>query len=243
MEGVEEAHKAAVESCHKVLSLLSQPQDQIQYGNLMAETGQAVAKFRRVVSLLNNGLGHGRVRITKKFKTPFPPNIFLESPNCKPESDKPCKPLQFLQTNLNECPPQENGSTGKSSLCLGNPPLEICLNGKSPLQHAQSTSSHYQFLQQRQQSFQLQQQLKNQAEMWYRRSNSGINLNFDSSSCTPTMSSTRSFISSLSIDGSVANLNANGFGLIRASHSMDQNSSQNRKRCFGSGEDGSVKCG
>ncbi|GMI85755.1 WRKY DNA-binding protein 21 [Hibiscus trionum] len=42
MEEVEEANKAAVESCHKVLSSLSQPQDQIQYKNLMSETGETV---------------------------------------------------------------------------------------------------------------------------------------------------------------------------------------------------------
>ncbi|GAB4830485.1 WRKY Transcription Factor [Ancistrocladus abbreviatus] len=246
MEGVEEANKAAVESCHRVLNLISQPQEQIQYRNLMAETGQTVAKFKRVVSILDSGLGHGRVRMMKKFKTPFPQYIFLESPNCKPESDKPSKPLQLLQTNLNECPPEENGSTGKSSLCLGNPSVDICSNGKSPLQLAQASSAHYQFLQQQQQQQRLQlqqQQLKHQPEMWYRRSNGGINLNFDGFSCTPTLSSTRSFISSLSIDGSVANLDANGFSLIGASHSSDQHSSQNRKRCSGRGQDGSVKCG
>jgi len=123
----------------------------------------------------------------------------------------------------------------------------VCLWGKSVtgtefLQHAQAVSkSHYQFLQP-QQNLQLQQQqLKHQAEMMYKRSNSGINLNFDNSSCTPTMSSARSFISSLSIDGSVANLDGNGFNLIGVSHSSDQNLSQQRKRCSGRGEDGSVK--
>ncbi|GMH02367.1 hypothetical protein Nepgr_004206 [Nepenthes gracilis] len=247
MERIEEANKAAVESCHRVLSLLAQPQEQIHYGNLMAETGQAVAKFKRVISFLNNDLGPlgrgRRLRMVNKFRTPFPHNIFLERPNCKP--DQPMKPPRLIQANIDDCQTRENGSTGKSSLCLGNPSMDIISNGKPPLQLAQAASAHYQFLQQQQQQrFQLQQQqLKHQAEIWYRKSNSGINLNFDSSSCTPTISSTRSFISSLSMDGSVANLDANGFNLAVAAHSSDQNSSLNRKRCSGRGEDGSLRCG
>ncbi|PKI40243.1 hypothetical protein CRG98_039361 [Punica granatum] len=81
----------------------------------------------------------------------------------------------------------------------------------------------------------------------YGSSNSGISLNFDSSSCTPTptptpaMSSTRSFISSLSMDASVANMDASSFHLIGAARTSDQNSHHKRK-CSGRGEDGSVKC-
>ncbi|GAB2298312.1 WRKY Transcription Factor [Dionaea muscipula] len=254
MEGVEEANRAAVESCHRVLSLLAQPQDQVQYGNLSAETWQAVGKFKRVVSLLNNNIGHGRFRMVKKCGTPFPPNVLLGSPNTKDDSPI-MNPLQLLHTNMSECPTiHDNGSTGKSSLCWGNQSLQtMSSNGKSSLHLAQAKSAHYQFLQQQQQQqqqqkkkmqLQQQQQLKHhQAEKWYRRSNSGINLNFDSSSCTPTMSSTRSFISSLSIDGSVANLDANGFNLIGAAYSTGHNSSLDRKRCSGKGDDGSVKCG
>ncbi|TXG46358.1 hypothetical protein EZV62_028143 [Acer yangbiense] len=84
--------------------------------------------------------------------------------------------------------------------------------------------------------------MKLQAEMMLRKSNSGVNLNFDSSSCTPTMSSTRSFISSLSIDSSVANLDGNAFHLIGAPRSSDQSSQQHKRKCSGRGEDGSVKC-
>ncbi|KAJ8421377.1 hypothetical protein Cgig2_021539 [Carnegiea gigantea] len=247
MEGVEEANRVAVESCHRVISIISQPQEQAQFRKLAAETEQALTKFKRVISLLGNGLGHGRARIVKRNGTnPYPQNIFLEWSN-EPKADQiqPIKALQLLKTNLNECPIQENGSTtGRSRLSVGgNLSLELSSSGKTPLQHAQAVpKSHYQFLQP-QQNLQLQQQqLKHQAEMMYKRSNSGINLNFDNSSCTPTMSSTRSFISSLSIDGSVANLDGNGFNLIGVGHSSDQNLSQQRKRCSGRGEDGSVKC-
>ncbi|XP_015891503.3 probable WRKY transcription factor 21 [Ziziphus jujuba] len=260
MEEVEEANRAAVESCHRVLSLLSQPQDQVQYRNLAMETGEAVFRFKRVVSLLNTGLGHARVRKLKNLASPLPhplpQSILLDNPNCR--TDNLSKPPHFLHSSFPEHPIQELRSNVKSSLCLGNPSLELSSNGKSPLQLAQATQAHYHFLQQQQQQQQQQpqlqqqqqrllqqhqqQQMKHQAEMLFRKSNSGINLNFDSSSCTPTMSSTRSFISSLSIDGSVANLDGNSFHLIGAPRSSDQNS-QHKRKCSGRGDDGSVKCG
>lgn len=265
MEGVEEANRAAVESCHRVLSILSQPhQDQVQYKNLMVETGEAMYKFKRVVSLLSNGLGHARVRRLKNVQTPFPRNILLENPSSGggTTDQPPSKNLQILQSSFMEnSPSQEIGSSSvKSSLCLGNSSLETSSNGKNPLQLSQPTpSAHYHFLQQQQQQlqqlqqqqhkFQLQHQqqqqqlMKHQAEMMFRKSNSGINLNFDSSSCTPSMSSTRSFLSSLSVDGSVANLDGNAFQLMGGTRSLDQISHQHKKRCSVKGEEGSVKCG
>ncbi|XP_071938925.1 probable WRKY transcription factor 21 [Coffea arabica] len=243
MEEVEEANKAAIESCCRVLSLISQPQDQKQYRNLAVETGEAVCKFKKVVSLLNSTLGHARVRKVKKIQTPFPPSILLENSICRTD-DQP-KALQLLRINSPDNPVQDSGSNVKSSLTLGNPSLEFISHGKNTLQLAQQTPPpNYHFLQQQQQRYQLQQQqLKQQADMMYRRSNSGISLNFDSSTCTPTMSSARSFISSLSIDGSVANLDGNAFHLIGASRSADQSTYQHKRRCSGRGEDGSVKCG
>ncbi|KAE8685037.1 Protein WRKY1 [Hibiscus syriacus] len=85
--------------------------------------------------------------------------------------------------------------------------------------------------------------MKHQAEMMFRRSNSGISLNFDSSSCTPTMSSTRSFISSLSIDGSVANLDGGGAFLFNGGSRSSDQGSQHKKKCSARGGEGSVKCG
>lgn len=240
MEEVEKANRVAVESCNKVLGLLSQPQDQIQRKKLMVETGEAVVRFNRVVSLLNTGLGHARVRKSKNFQTPLPHNILLDKPNAK--QDHPSKTFQFLHSSSLEKPIQEMGSNAKNTMGLGNPSLELTSNGKSPLQLSQliPSSTNYQFLHHQQQQ-RLQQQMKHQADTMYRRSNSGINLNFDSSSCTPTMSSTRSFISSLSVDGSVANLDGNAFHLIGPARS-DQNSFQHKRKCS-RGEEGSVKCG
>ncbi|XVF32445.1 hypothetical protein REPUB_Repub17cG0083800 [Reevesia pubescens] len=251
MEEVEEANKAAVESCHRVLSILSQPQDQVQYRNLMAETGEAVFRFKRVVSILNAGLGHARVRKLRKLQTPFPQSILLDNPHHK-TTDYASKNLQL---GYRDNSVQELSSYAKNALYLGNTSLELSSNEKNSLPLAQQgPSGHYNFLQQQQQQLQQRlqlqqqqqqqhQQLKHQAEMMYRKSTSGINLNFDSSSCTPTMSSTRSFISSLSVDGSVGNLGGgSAFHVIGAPRSSDQGSQQ-KKKCSGRGEDGSVKCG
>ncbi|KAK4482313.1 hypothetical protein RD792_009466 [Penstemon davidsonii] len=245
MEEVEKANSAAVESCHRVINLLSQPQQQNQYNkNLAEQTGEAVYKFKKVVSLLNSSCGHARVRKSKKIQTPFPQKIFLETPILRTDEQQ-LKPLQLLQFNpVKNDSIQEIGPNVKN----GNPSLELSSNGKNPLHLAQQTPlPNYHFLQQ-QQRFQLQQQqqqMKQQAEIMYRRSsNSGISLNFDSSTCTPTMSSTRSFISSLSIDGSVANMDGSSFHLIGGARSADQSSFNHKKRCsVRGGEDGSVKCG
>ncbi|KAE8666990.1 putative WRKY transcription factor 21 [Hibiscus syriacus] len=232
MEEVEEANKEAVKSCHRVLSILSQPKGQVPYRTLMAETGEAVFRFKRVVSLLNSGLGHARVRKMRKLETPLPQSILLDNPHHKSADNYPSKALQLGY--------------------LENPSLELGSNGKNSLRLAQQApAGHYGFLHQQQQQLQQrlqlqqQQQMKHhQAEMLFRKSNSsGLNLKFDSSSCTPTMSSTRSFVSSLSIDGSAANLDGgSAFHAIRVPCSANQGSQQ-KKKCPGRGEDGSIKCG
>nr|URH10322.1 WRKY28 [Phoebe bournei] len=203
MEEVEQVNKAAVECGHRVLSLLSQPQHQVQYMNLMSETGQAVLKFQKVVSLLNTSLGHGRARIVKNIQSPFSQN---KNPTLEMDSS-----LSAAKNRI-QFPFREN------------PTLEMDSSLSAAKNHFQLSSQmqtmHMQFLQQ-------QQQMKLQADMLYRRSNSGLSLKFDSSSCTPTASSNRSFISSLSMDGSVAN------------GSLHQPS----KRTCSGGEDGSGKCG
>ncbi|KAL4367808.1 hypothetical protein GQ457_05G003100 [Hibiscus cannabinus] len=163
----------------------------------MAETGEAVFRFKRVVSPLNTGLGHARVRKQRKLQTPFPQSILLDNQHHDPADYM----SEGLQLGFHENSVQELSSHAKSSLCMGNPSLELSSNGKSPLRLAQQLpSGHHHFLNQKQQQLQqrlqLQLQMKLQAEMLFRKSNSGMNLNSDSSSCTPTASSTRSFISS-----------------------------------------------
>ncbi|GJR95227.1 hypothetical protein Tco_0267401 [Tanacetum coccineum] len=66
MEEIEATNKAAVESFHRILYLLAQPKDHVQSMNLIVQTSEAVIKFKKVVSLLDDGLSHSRVRIFKK---------------------------------------------------------------------------------------------------------------------------------------------------------------------------------
>ncbi|XP_004146948.2 probable WRKY transcription factor 21 [Cucumis sativus] len=252
MEEVEEANREAVESCHKVLNLLTLPsssQDHLKLRScLMAETGEAVFKFRKVLCLLDSsGLGHARVRKKKKVN-----NFLFNSSSSSSSSSSPFPLPQslFLETYSPDCRMDhlQGRNLQMGPLCLGNPSLELNTNAKTcSIQQIQSQSAalyhhhHHHLLQNRV-------VLNNnpnppQPEVVYLRSSNGVNLNFDSSSCTQhTMSSTRSFISSLSIDGSVANLDGSAFHLIGAPRSSDQNSYHKRK-CNGRGEDGSVKCG
>ncbi|KAK1287606.1 putative WRKY transcription factor 21 [Acorus calamus] len=217
IEEVEQANRAAVECCHRVLNLLTQPQEQLQYRNLMAETREAVLKFKRVVSLLsNNGVGHGRVRRSNKIQSQFHHKLFSD----------------------NNTMTRTDSSSSQQRSLLENPILDLDPSSKnSPLQ--------FQFLKQQQkQRFQMQQEMKFRADMMFRRSNSGINLKFESSSCAPTASSSaRSFVSSLSMDGSVASLDGkSGFHLLGASHQSSDQNLVPKKRCSGKGEDGSGKC-
>ncbi|MED6192596.1 WRKY Transcription Factor [Stylosanthes scabra] len=254
MEEVEEANRVAVESCHRVLTMLSQPQDEVHYRNLMVKSGEAVMRFKKVVSLLSDSLGHARIRKHKKLQVPFSQSILLESSICIRNNDQ-SKYLKFAQGDNSA---QELGLTVRNWQCLAvKPALELSFNGngKSPLQLAQQLSStHHHILQQQQQQQRAllhQQQMKHQVEIMFQRNNininnsnnkSVINLNFDnSSSCTPTMSSTRSFMSSLSIDGSVANMEGSAFHLIGAAGSSDQH----KRKCSARGDEGSsatAKC-
>ncbi|XP_050220960.1 probable WRKY transcription factor 39 [Mercurialis annua] len=243
MEKIEEANKAAIESCHRVIGLLCQPRNQTQSKNLMMETGEAVCKFKRVVSLLSNSLGHGKVKKMSKFRSSLPQNLFLDSPNCR--TILAPKPLQMIPANFLENPNFQMESS-KSKSFVENPVLEMNLNVRNSLQIPQiKPSQPFNFLQQQQQiqriQFQQQQQMRYQADMIYSRSNSGVNLRFDGSNCTPAISTSGSYMSSLSMDGgTVTNFDGDSsFHLI----GVPQSSNQTRRRCSGRGEDGNVKCG
>ncbi|KAI3678854.1 hypothetical protein L6452_38158 [Arctium lappa] len=250
MEEIEAANKAAIESCHRILNLLAQPQNHVQSKNLMVQTNDAVYRFKKVVSLLDHGLGHPRVRKFKKVQNLIPQNILLDNNNNNNntiQEPPQKKPLQLLLTAPpNQTHPiQETGSNGvknNNTLSLGNHQSSSIVKNPNPIsQKNPNPSSNYQFLQN-----QTQLQLKQQAaEMMYRRSNSGLNLTFDSSvGGTPTISSNRSFMSSLSMEGSVTTLDGSSFQLIGStSRSTDQGTYQHKPRCSARGDDESGKCG
>lgn len=287
MEGMEEANREAVQSCHRVLTLLSSPHSQlVPNKDLAAATGEAVAKFCSVASRLNNGnglQGHARVRKIKKPLPIFDSNLFLESPAlavataAKTPNSSPITSLQLFPRYH-----QMEGSSSKDPvripaqfpkrLLLDNPAVDS--DGPSqgpPLQliqpvsvappagtpHLALPSAHLHFIQQHQsyQRFQLMQQMKMQSEMIKRSGlgeqggsnggGKGVNLKFDSSNCTA--SSSRSFLSSLSMEGSIASLDGSRssrpFQLVSGSQtsSTPELGLMQRRRCTGR-EDGSGRC-
>ena len=73
MEVVEEANRAAVESCKKLVAVLSLSSgDAFRPMPVAAETDEAVSRFGKVVAVLSDRLGHARARVGKR-SPPAPP--------------------------------------------------------------------------------------------------------------------------------------------------------------------------
>ena len=86
--------------------------------------------------------------------------------------------------------------------------------------------------------------MKHQTKMMFRRNTSGINLNFDNTiSGTPTMFSNMSFISPLSIDRSIDNMDISSFHFIGTPISSEQNSQQHKRKCSSMSDEGNLNCG
>ncbi|CAH8306555.1 unnamed protein product [Eruca vesicaria subsp. sativa] len=238
MEEIEGTNRAAVESCHRVLNLLcSRPhqQDHLYDMSLLSETREVVFGFKRVRNLLSSsGVGHARFRRAKIPHTHLSQTIFLDP--CLQPTEPQKTPVMFRSG----CHELSLGPT--DSLTLGTRPFSLNSNAKAPLlqlnQQAVPCSNYLNMFPEHQKLHELlqshhhhqQQQQRHQAEMMLRKCNSGISLSFDNSSCTPTMSSTRSFISSLSVDGSVLEGN-NSFHLVGAPSSTDQSSQHSKRKC------------
>ena len=245
--GIEEASKSAVESCHSVLDLISKTKDQIEYGNLSVKTEESVAKFKKVVSILDVGLGHARARKSKNLQTPCPRNILLDNPiigiNYQPTA------YQLPPTNSGDISTHGMGTNAKNNFNSEKLSLESSSSLKPTTQIVQQTpqQSNYQFhLHPLQQKFQQHQQLKQPTASIFQKSNSTscINLNFEKATCTPSnsMSSTRSFMSSLNGSGSATNLDGTAFRLIGETRSLDQGSYQHKRSCPARGEGGRCHC-
>ncbi|CAN1132005.1 Probable WRKY transcription factor 74 [Linum perenne] len=206
MERVEEANKAAIESCYRVLGLISNPiQDQaVQAKNLAAETGDAVLKFKRVVSLLTS---RARFRKQKnKLISSLPRTVFLDYNSSRDDS------------------------TALTTEILAPKPLQIVHPGSNFVQ-TRFPDLDSGLMNSRMMTFQQQQNIQN---------SSGMNLMFDHGETVST--TTRSFMSSLSMDATVGNFDGGGsdsfhlIGIPRQSSSSYQMNC--RRRCSGS-----VKCG
>ncbi|KAK8918763.1 hypothetical protein KSP39_PZI021398 [Platanthera zijinensis] len=239
MEVVEAANRAAVESGHRVLSLLaSKSEDDVQHRrSVLVETGEAVSRFRKLAAMLGNGLGHARVRRGKLSNQPPFSSQKLVLDSALASKSNPC-------TNLLP----RTGDFDRRIFLESKPVPQIHSAPPNPAQ----PSAQFQYLQHQQQhqqnhAFQLQQHIKFQSEMLKRGNNGGINLKFDTPSCSQSLSSTtRSFLSSLSMDasGSMSGFDGKSFHLIGGPQSSEpSNLHQNqRRRCTGRGEDGSGKC-
>lgn len=288
MEGVEESNREAVQSCHRVLSLLSNPHGQLVPHKELAEaTGAAISKFGSLASRIANGNGRqGHARVRKTIKKPMPvfdSNLFLESSAlAPPAATKASRPSPDTSLRLFPRYQQMEGSSSKDPvripaqfphrLLLENP--SVGSNGSArgpPVQLVQPVSvappagtptpalpaAHLHFIQQQQsyQRFQLMHQMKLQSEMMKRGGlgdqggstggGKGVNLKFDSSICTG--SSSRSFLTSLSMEGSMASLDGSRsnrpFQLVSGSQtsSTPELGLVQRRRCAGR-EDGSGRC-
>ncbi|CAL9202247.1 unnamed protein product [Musa hybrid cultivar] len=218
MERVQEANKAAVGSCHRVLSLLSQSRDQDQSRKLAAQTGEAVAAFKRVVSLLSDSAREARFRTVNKVKSPSDHKI---GPSLTNSQLLPRDALHDNDRNANNLLQLSQRSF-----------LENQKAGQDP------SSAHRRFLPQQQQNnqtYRLQQQMNIQADM-LRKSSNGISIKFDSSDCTPSAST--------SMNGKITSLEGKVFHLIEghASSNPFNPHPPPKKTSMVKGEDNNGKC-
>lgn len=79
MEGVEEANRAAVASCKKLVARLSQSGvDPIRLAAVAAQTDEAVSRFGKVVTILSNRVGHARARVGRRISPPVDASCLLD---------------------------------------------------------------------------------------------------------------------------------------------------------------------
>lgn len=238
MEGVEEANQVAINSCHRVLSLLSQPKNQLQFRQIALETGESVSRFNKVVFLLSNNKGHARSKTENRKNRSLPqinPNCLLDHPVLSnfgqfvPNLDpSPSNSFQFYpkskcSIDSGSSSLAKTASTPKfnKNIFLESPILEIDPSSSSVNQNHQITpqsskpkSTHFQFKDERSKT-------------------SEINIDFENFSIP------NSVYSSLSVDGS-------GFQLISGAQSSDLVSPRLppfKRKCHEKGENGEGKCG
>jgi hypothetical protein len=272
MEGIEEANREAVQSCHRVLDLLSNPHGQlVSNKDLVAATGEAVSMFESLTSKLDNGngrQGHARVRKVKKPLPIIDSNLFLEGPAVaktpRPITSlqlfprtRPSIPAQFLKrlqlesraVDLevpSQIPPVKLVLPGSAAPLAGMPPLAL-------------PAVHLHFIQQHQSYQRFIQQMKIQSKTMMKRSNLGYqgqggsgsaaggkgaaNLKVGGTNCAA--SSSRSFLSSMSLEGSPASLDGTTrplqLGTISQTPSTPELGAQTKTKCMGR-EDGSGRC-
>lgn len=232
VEKIEGAARAGIESSNRVLAiLLQQEQRSVSNGgspmaHLCMAAEDAIATFKRVVSLLGpqSRKGHARIRKGPRQSSHGDcARAFMEAPNLL-HLDGYGFSSYVSSTSVAPSPPQ-----------LGQVRQFIPSHSGSPTVFSMNALHHQQQLFQQQLSLQTELMLKN---------NSYVKFG-NSISCTPTFSSTKSFMSSLSMDGSVANDKP----LLPYHHQLMQTSqedallSSSKRKCSGKGDEtGGGKC-
>uniref|UniRef100_A0ACD5WFV7 Uncharacterized protein n=1 Tax=Avena sativa TaxID=4498 RepID=A0ACD5WFV7_AVESA len=127
MEGVEEANRAAVLSCKKLVARLSQSGDPIRLAAVAAETEEAVSRFGKVVTILSNRVGHARARLGRSRTSspspvdasclldyhPVPSAPYRQPPNALHVSSSPVPPAPPPQMPVVVAAPCAAGNGGK----------------------------------------------------------------------------------------------------------------------------------
>jgi hypothetical protein len=203
MERIEEANRAAVQSCHRVLDLLSNPHGQlVSNKDLVAATGEAVLKFESLTSKLDNGngrQGHARVRKVKKPLPIIDINLFMESPVVA-KTPSPITSIQLFPRTHPSIPAQfpkrlqlENPAVDLEGP-LQTPPVKLVLPGSvappAGTPYLALPAAHLQFIQHHQSYQRFIQQMKIQSETMMNRSNLGDQgiLKVDGTNCIASSS-------------------------------------------------------
>eukprot|EP00249_Psilotum_nudum_P020510 c27736_g1_i1 orf=182-997(-) len=238
---VQEATKAGLDSAQHLLQMLSQQQDLPE--NCNSAAGEALTNFRKVVSLLSR-TGHARVRRGPN-RLQMVPSIsldqsFLDGSHAL-ESDSSINTPKQTSPSL-------NGSTSE----LG---VSQQWRGYLPCQSSYSTAvsnGSIEALARYQQSVMQNSQTTHPQSLLHllplashsdcKPSHPLLKLQSNPISCTLPLSSTKSFISSLSVDGSVTNEM-----MLVPHHSFDSRQEQTvtplKRKCTGKGDDAGGKCG
>jgi len=244
VDSAEEANRAGIDSSYRLLAILSQQQQQHQdqrHGintavDLDMTAKEAIAKFQKVISLLGARKGHARVRRGPRQSSAYTKTL-MEAPSyC---FNPHVSPGLVYPSELNQSPapirqfmPSQNSTPAVFGMSAHHHRQQQLYQHH---QQQQQQKLHYSQLQQQ------QQQLSLQAELMLRNNSF---LKFENSiSCTPTLSSTKSFMSSLSIDGSVAN-DKPLLSYHQLMNPVQEGAtvSSSKRKCSGKGDEAGGKC-
>lgn len=246
VNNVEEANRAGLESSYRVLAILSQQQQQHQdqrheintLSDLDMTTKEAISKFQKVVSLLGARTGHARFRRGLR-QSPAYTKACMETPSyCFNQHVSPglVYPPELSQSPapIRQFMPSQNSTPAVFGMSAHHHRQQQLYQQQ---QQQQQQKLHYSQLQHQQ-----QQQLSLQAELMLRNNSF---MKFENSiSCTPTLSSTKSFMSSLSIDGSVANDKPPLLTYHQLMNPIQEGAtvSSSKRKCSGKGDEAGGKC-